>query len=736
MLCEWKTREGRATAARAWPWAAVTLAVTWSLWELRSTVLPAQFLNDSSLHEQMTRFAAARIAAGHDPLTSWFPYLGLGSPQFLHYQSAPAILTSLAGLVVGPDTAFRWSLYLLWCLWPAAIYASARLFGLSRGAAASAAVVAPLLHSLPGIGYEQTAYVWAGFGVWTQLWASWALPFAWALTWRAMTDKRFIAPAAALIAVTAAFHYETGYLAFGAVPVMALLVRQGIGARLARAGVLAAVALAASAPVIVPLLAYSRWAAINQALAAGPSASGFGARITLGWLVTGNVFDYRHLPVISLLVAAGLAATAARWRQAGPERALAALFFACLALSFGRTTYGALADIIPGHADVFFRRFLMGAQLAGIYLAGLGAAATTRHGTRLTSLAARRLTQQRLARLAPAATVALVAAAMAGYLYPAWHYFAAYDAANASRVQDQQYVQASPPQTRAIAAMTAAIARHGPGRTYAGSPANWDQYPDIGLAPMYEYLESLDIDEIGQDLRTASLMSQPENDFDAANPGDYALFGIRYVILPTRPAALQAPTRPPAGGVLILRNFLLRVYELPANSYIRIADTTGSLTENRADIGSQNAPYLNSALPGRDQYLTIAYADARPAPPTLPAGTPATGPPGTVLAEHPDLADGTAATTVRLHRRAVVVLAASYDPGWTATIDGHPAPTEMIAPALTGVTVPPGTHHITFRYTGYTRYPELLALAAAALLATTALTRNRRPRRQPATAVP
>jgi len=77
---------------------------------------------------------AARIAAGHDPLTSWFPYLGLGSPHFLHYQSTPAILTGLAGLAVGPDAAFRWSLYLLWCLWPAAAYASARVLDLSRGA--------------------------------------------------------------------------------------------------------------------------------------------------------------------------------------------------------------------------------------------------------------------------------------------------------------------------------------------------------------------------------------------------------------------------------------------------------------------------------------------------------------------------------------------------------------------------------------------------------------------------
>ncbi len=77
-------------------------------------LVPAQYLNDGAVHELMVRFAAARIAAGHDPLTSWFPYLGLGSPQFLHYQGTPAILTGLAGQVVGPDAAFRWSLYLLW----------------------------------------------------------------------------------------------------------------------------------------------------------------------------------------------------------------------------------------------------------------------------------------------------------------------------------------------------------------------------------------------------------------------------------------------------------------------------------------------------------------------------------------------------------------------------------------------------------------------------------------------
>jgi len=81
---------------------------------------------------------------------------------------------------------------------------------------------------------------------------------------------------------------------------------------------------------------------------------------------------------------------------------------------------------------------------------------------------------------------------------------------------------------------------------------------------------------------------------------------------------------------------------------------------------------------------------------------------------------------VRLRRRAVVVLAASYDPGWSATIDGHPAAVQMLAPALVGVAVPPGLHHVLFRYAGFGGYPPLLALAVADLLALAVITSRRK----------
>lgn len=380
---------------------------------------------------------------------------------------------------------------------------------------------------------------------------------------------------------------------------------------------------------------------------------------------------------------------------------------ACLLLSFGRTTFGGLISVVPGHADLFFRRFLMGAQLAAIYLAGLGAAEAATHGRRLPWLSQ-----------VPAAV--LLAAAVA-YLVPALRYIDGFDAANAAGIAAQRLAQRRDnPQ---LAALAAVLRQRGGGRAYAGSPSDWGQYLTAGTVPVYQYLDSLDTDEVGYTLRTASLMSQPEHDFDAGNARDYSLLGIRYLVLPAShaPPALPLSRRP----VLLLRNNLVQVYQLPASSYFQVADTTGTITASRADIGSQTQPYLRSALPGQRRYLTVAYAGARAAPPTTPGRASTTRPPGTVLTTRASLADCTASATVRPRRPAVVVLSASYDPGWSATIDGRPAAVQIVTPALTAIAAPPGTHRITFRYTGFGNYPELLALALLALTAAAALTRRR-----------
>ena len=78
-------------------------------------------------------------------------------------------------------------------------------------------------------------------------------------------------------------------------------------------------------------------------------------------------------------------------------------------------------------------------------------------------------------------------------------------------------------------------------------------------------------------------------------------------------------------------------------------------------------------------------------------------------AETDDLSHGHVAATVTMRHAGVVVLSASFDPGWAATVDGRPQPTEMVAPALVATAIPAGTHRVAFSYHGFHGYPLLFA---------------------------
>ncbi len=707
------TREPAAAPARpgirerAATWGALAVVVVWGAWAWRAELDAVAYLDDSSVHEQMVRAVVQRLHGGHLPLTSWFPYLGLGSPNFLHYQSLPSMLTGTLGLATGGDLAFRISMYLLLVLWPLVVYWSARLFGLGRGASVAAAAVAPFLMSAVGVGYEPKAYVWIGYGVWAQLWASWALPLAWAFTWRAMSSRRSVLPAAAFVALTVALHFETGYLALIAVAVLPFVELADLRRRLWRAAAVAGGALLMSAWVIAPLLAQGKWAATNEILAHGPLENGYGAKQVTAWLVGGQMFDAHRFPVVTLLAAVGLVVCIRRWRSAPIGRALVALWAMSLLLSFGRTTFGSLTVLLPGSTDIFMRRFMMGIQLTGLYFAGMGAAALARWA----GAALARWwpgAPEHLARPAGRAVAVAVAAAVGvGVLAPAWTQIGTFASDNAAAVGAQRAADGA--QGVEVDRLVAYVERHGGGRVYAGMPSNWGSTFRVGAVPVFKYLESRDVDEVGYTLRTASLMTDPEFYFDEAVPGDFPLFAVRYMVLP-----VGQPPPVPARAAMTSGPY--RLWVLPGRGYVRVVETVGVLSADRTNVGVMSIPYLESDLPGSGRYLAVAYAGAAPAPLTSPSG-PLAGLAGSVPAEHDDLPDGTVSATVVALRPAEVVLSSSFDPGWTVRVDGRPARVDMLAPALPAVAVGPGRHVVTFAYAGFGRYPELFALGALALAA-------------------
>jgi Bacterial membrane protein YfhO len=689
--------DGGGRTAAWWPWSIVAAAVGWNLANLRALTLGVTYLNDSSVHEQMVRFATAQLRAGHLPLTSWFPFLGEGSPQFLHYQSLPAILTGALGLLIGPDVAFRWSLYLLLSLWPVSVYLAARAFGAGRPAAAASAAMAPFLVSATGVGYEQHAYVWTGFGVWTQLWASWTLPLAWGWSWRAIRDGRGYLAAVLLTALTVAMHFETGYLALSVLLVWPLVAGRPLAARLRRAAVLLGGSLLASAWVIVPLVQQRGWAAVNEPLQGSGLVNGYGARSVLDWLVSGQLLDHGRLPVVTAFAALGFALAWLAWSSDASGRALLTALGACLLFAFGRTTFGSLVDVIPGSADLFFRRFMMGVQLAALLLAGRGAA----------WLAARcvRLLEARVPRWPRGLSPAAAGVAAVAVLAPAWLQLGAYDRHDGAAIAAQRRADAT--EGTELDRLIAVIQRDGGGRTYAGMPSNWGQDFTVGAVPVFKYLESRDVDEVGYTLRTASLMTDPEYFFDDRDPSDYRLFAVRYLILP-------AGDQPPVRARLAMRSGPYCLWTIGGAGYIQAGRIIGEISANRTNVGTRSRPVLGSGLADDGAYLGVSYGSDGGGDGRLPT-VPGQATAGTFSRESADLADGEAAATVRMRRPGVAVLSASYDPGWTATVNGRPRPIRMVAPALVAVDVPAGTDHVVFRFHGYGDYPELLALSALTL---------------------
>ena len=88
-----------------------------------------------------------------------------------------------------------------------------------------------------------------------------------------------------------------------------------------------------------------------------------------------------------------------------------------------------------------------------------------------------------------------------------------------------------------------------------------------------------------------------------------------------------------------------------------------------------------------------------------------------MITETDNLNQGEVAITARMGQPGVAVLSASFDPGWTAIVDGRSRPTQMIAPALVATAIPAGTHTIEFRYHGFHGYPLLFALSGLTLAA-------------------
>jgi hypothetical protein len=700
----------------------VVLVVAYNLWTLRNLIVVTAYPNDLAFHLQMATAANNALAHGHNPLTSWFPNLTLGSPLFVQYQSVSAILVGAVGLVVGVHAAFGWSLYLLLALWPLCIYWTSRLLGWGRWEAAVAAAVAPFLASVTGKGFEDRAFMWVGSGLWSELWAMWTLPLAIGFTWRYLSRRQYLFGAVAALSATIALHYLMGYLAALLVAVLIFLRPSELPRRLARGALVAGCTAFATLWVTLPLLAQGPWTSTNASQVGTPIDDSYGASAVMRWLAKGQLFDYGHrVPVITLLAAVGFAFCVLRFRRDERARVLVAMFTASLLLFFGRPTFGAVFDHLPEQRSLLFPRFVAGVDLAAILLAGVGAVVLVQALAKLTTAwssdAVSNLVADRHRRLV-GGLVAITCVLLV--LSPAWlqtrtlaQQSAAFNAAQ------QQYDVTNVPVLTGLVDYAEA---HGGGRIYAGLQGAWGSHFGFGYVPMYNFLESTNADAIGLTYRTLGTMSDPEQNFNDHLLGDYTVLGVHWVIMPV-------VLRPTVPSTLVKQVGGFRLFRVGAPGLFHVVDTQGTITANSRDLGPATKRFMASRRAGPGPYPTVAYGGRPAAADTLAPGPVPSSPAGRVLSEHVNLGGGHATAVVHASRRSVVLLSAAYNPGWSVTVDGRPATTQMVAPALLGVAVPAGTHAIAFTWHGYGSYPLLVVVAVLTLIGTAvgpALWRRRR----------
>jgi Bacterial membrane protein YfhO len=165
---------------------------------------------------------------------------------------------------------------------------------------------------------------------------------------------------------------------------------------------------------------------------------------------------------------------------------------------------------------------------------------------------------------------------------------------------------------------------------------------------------------------------------------------------------------------LAMRSGPYRLWTL-GGGYVQPGRVVGEMSANRTNVGTRSVALLRSGLAATGAHLAVRWGVDGGGNARLPS-LHGQSSPGAVSAQHADLRDGHATATMRMRGPGVAVLSASYDPGWTATVNGRRQPTRMVAPALVAVDVPPGTDHLVFRFHGYGEYLEVFVLSGLGLL--------------------
>ena len=662
--------------------------------------LPLPSLNDDAVHYLFVQRASAALESGENPFDHWMPELEFGFPQFFYYQHVPhlavVLLHRLLLKQVDLFTLFNLTRYLLLVGFPLTVYWSLRRLGFSVVAGAVAAATSTLLVSTTGYGLEYGSYIWRGYGMYTQLWAV-HLSFLTLACLNRLLERGVGYPSAAIAcSLLALSHLIYAYIIAVAALVLFLvgLNRANALPRMARLA-----ATAGSAGVITSYLWLS-WLLFKTYMGVSPylqqwKYDSYGASNVLSWLVNGDLLDHGRLPVLTVLLALGVAS--ALVTRTRPARLALALFFLMLVLFFGRPTWGRLADLLPIGKAFHFLRYLGGVHMAAILLIGLGGEWIWRQAAWLSQ------------RWQPVAAGVVLLSLMVPALQERHGYYAF----NTQWMERTRRALDANEDARTILSRLKTLP---PGRTYAGLRANWGKEMKIADLNFYDLLTFQRIPALLPPYQGYSLNSDFTFHFDDRNSAHYDLFNVKYVVAP-RHLAMPAFLEP---VIETSRYTLYQAHTSGYGGFVAIAEVKS--ISSQSALFTENRNWLLGPEPAAGRFVRYEYparaevvASSTSAGASVMSGRP--GCPGGGRIHEERIVPGRIDLRVECQVASTLILKVTYHPNWHVAIDGQYRHPFMVSPSFIGLDVPAGLHQVQAEYRSPWYRTALLFLGASLLAA-------------------
>jgi hypothetical protein len=733
-------RSGRFSAysSDGTPWLAVlTLVLLPCIFNAIALFPEAQHVtpsdNDSVFHYLMIERADQAISAGDNPFDHWMPELELGFPQFFYYQNLPHLM--VVGLYrlllkqVSLIRLFNLVRYLLLITFPLTVYWSMRRMEFSAVAAATGAAVSSMLSCRLDYGFDYNSYLWVGFGMFPQLCAMHLMFAGTACVRRAIVSGQGFTAAILTSSALVLSDLLYGYIFAIVIGLLCLLsiprclrldrgLRKSVLAMIglpARLAVIAVVAAVITAYQTVPFLRQAQY--LNRTFP--PTIEGHRIAMTApDWLAQqlgrvtylrllafpftakqlmivfdGNFFDNNRLPIVTSLIAIGIA-YAVVMRSEGAMFALTVLSTWMILLIPGSLHWMILKHLpLVKLLPVF--RFVSGVDFGAIFLAGLGGEFIWK-----------------CCRCCPptirgAISIIVVVGLFSPMLVERWNFYRpaadAMDATDEALKGDQDLVD-----------IISGLKKLPPGRVYAGTRGNWGRWMNVGAIHVYDLLPTEQFATV-MPWQTLSLNAPLLWKLNIPSLPICRLYNIRYVIAPP---ALKVPDSYRA--VLTTQRYVL--YEVDTGGYMQLGtlariehvsssdelyESSGNWLKSDDFAAGRFVAYLVSDE--RSQFTGVRLLNLTAAgktPDEIGSSTDEVVTPDALSAE------------VTTNSSAILAIKITYHPNWHVTIDGREQPTFMVSPSLLGTIITPGRHEVRAEYRSNALKKELLLLSCLVLIAT------------------